>query len=105
MVNEESAVAIPAAFSAFAGLTLKLTISRSVILSERGPERTGAPKSILLFGVGSGVVSEESAVAIPAAFSASAGLTLKLTISRSVILSERGPERTRGPKEQFRSLG
>ena len=35
-----------------------------VILRERGPERFRGPKERQLFGVGSGVVSEESAFAI-----------------------------------------
>ena len=45
--------------------SIKEAPKRIVILSERGPERTRGPEEHLLFGVGSGVVNEESAFHSP----------------------------------------
>ena len=55
MVNEESAF-VSGIRSRYASHTMSI-----VILSERSPERFRGPEERKLLGVGSGVVSEESA--------------------------------------------
>ncbi len=79
-----------------------------VILSERGTERlSGSPKSDgdrlgSSLGQSSGVVSEESAFL---GIVQTTDVTMSWGCKLAVILSERGPERTRGPKERSSSLG